>query len=74
MIDFNFALFGFTLLLLLVGVWYACTSANISGEDDVEDDGRGHAPKLSNVVRFARRDRTPKAAEPEPPSAQGPET
>lgn len=57
MIDFDFTLFGFTLLLLLVGVWYACASANISGEDDVEDDGKGHVPPASKVVRFARRDR-----------------
>ena len=56
MIDFT--LFGFTLVLLLVGVWYACTSANISGEDDVQDDGRGGVPPVSNVVRFVRRQST----------------
>ena len=53
MIDYT--VFGFAMAVLLVGVWYACTSANISGEDDVEDDGRGHTSPFSNVVRFARR-------------------
>ena len=53
MIDYT--IFGFAMAVLLVGVWYACTSANISGENDVEDDGRGHSSPFSNVVRFARR-------------------
>ena len=59
MIDFT--LFAFTMAVLLVGVLYACTCANISGQDDVEDDGRGHEPPISNVVRFVRRRKgTPK--------------
>jgi hypothetical protein len=53
MIDFT--LFGFTMAVLLIGVLYACTCSNISGEDDVEDDGRGNEPTVSNVVRFIRR-------------------
>ena len=54
MIDFT--LFAFTMAVLLIGVVYACTCANISGEDDVEDDGRGHEPPpVSNVVRFVGR-------------------
>lgn len=56
MIDLDYTLFGFTLLLLLVGVWYACTNANIAGEDDVEDDGRGHLPPpAAKILRFAPR-------------------
>lgn len=64
----DFTLFGFTLALLLVGVWYACTSANIAGEDDVEDDGRGGAPPVSNVVRFVRHQptRPEKRRDPDP--------
>jgi hypothetical protein len=53
MIDFT--LFAFTMAVLLVGVLYACACANISGQDDVEDDGRGHERPVSNVVRFVRR-------------------
>ena len=60
MIDFT--LFGFTMAVLLVGVLYACTCANISGQDDVEDDGRGNEPPpVSNVVRFVARRKKPAA-------------
>ena len=52
MIDYT--LFGFTLAILVVGVWYACTTANISGEDDVEDDGRGNEAPPHKVTRMAR--------------------
>lgn len=62
MIDFT--LFGFTLALLVVGVWHACTSANISGQDDVQDDGCGPPPPPTNVVRFARRQRQANARTP----------
>jgi hypothetical protein len=55
MIDYT--LFGFTLAILLVGVWYAVTMTNISGEDDVEDDGRGNPPRAS-IIGFRRGQRT----------------
>lgn len=58
MIDYT--LFGFTLAILVVGVWYACSTANISGEDDVEDDGRGNTPpaKVSAFASSSRARRT----------------
>ena len=54
MIDYT--LFAFTMAILLVGIWYACTSANISGKNDVEDDGRGD-PAPPSIVRFGTRRR-----------------
>jgi hypothetical protein len=51
MIDYT--LFGFTMAILLVGIWYACTSANISGKNDVEDDGRGD-PAPPSILRRRR--------------------
>ncbi len=54
MIDYT--LFALTMAILLVGIWYACTSANISGRDDVEDDGRGD-PKPPSILRFGPRRR-----------------
>ncbi|MBX3023529.1 hypothetical protein KF840_01325 [bacterium] len=53
MIDFT--LFGCTLALLLVGVWYACSTSNVGGEDVIEDDGRGQPPPVRKVVRWSRR-------------------
>ena len=57
MIDYT--LFGFTMAILLVGIWYACTSANISGKNDVEDDGRGDPapPSPPSILRFGTRRR-----------------
>ena len=52
MIDFT--LFGFTLAVLLVGVWYACTSANVAGEDVIEDDGAGGGRPAATVVPLGR--------------------
>ena len=54
MIDYT--LFAFTMAILLVGIWYACTSANISGRNDVEDDGRGD-PTPPSILRFGTRRR-----------------
>ena len=54
MIDYT--LFAFTMAILLVGIWYACTSANISGKNDVEDDGRGD-PAPPSSLRLGRRRR-----------------
>ena len=55
MIDYT--LFAFTMAILLVGIWYACTSANISGKNDVEDDGRGDPPPPPSILRFGTRRR-----------------
>jgi len=54
MIDYT--LFAFTMAILLVGIWYACTSANLSGRNDVEDDGRGD-PTPPSILRLGRRRR-----------------
>ncbi len=62
MIDYT--LFAFTLAILLVGIWYACTSANISGRNDVEDDGRGN-PSPPPPLRFGIR-RRGSAKDPKP--------